>query len=140
MTIQNEPNASQSWESCTYTSQEEANLLKNYLFPIFKKNGLNTKFLIWDHNKEGLLNRAISEFIDNSALDYAAGTAFHWYTGSNFENIRLFHNLFPNKLLIHSEGCTGYSNFKAKDELFNAELYASEIIGDFNAGANAFID
>ena len=39
MTIQNEPNASQSWESCTYTSQEEANLLKNYLFPIFKKNG-----------------------------------------------------------------------------------------------------
>lgn len=140
MTIQNEPNASQSWESCTYTSQEEANLLKNYLFPIFKKNGLNTKFLIWDHNKEGLLNRAISEFIDNSALDYAAGAAFHWYTGSNFENIRLFHNLFPNKLLIHSEGCTGYSNFKAKDELFNAELYASEIIGDFNAGANAFID
>ncbi len=79
MTIQNEPNASQSWESCTYTSQEEANLLKNYLFPIFKENGLNTKFLIWDHNKEGLLNRAISEFIDNSALDYAAGAAFHWY-------------------------------------------------------------
>ena len=26
MTIQNEPNAIQSWESCTYTSQEEANL------------------------------------------------------------------------------------------------------------------
>ena len=139
-TIQNEPNASQPRESCTYTSQEESNFLKNYLFPIFKKNGLNTEFLIWDHNKEGLVDIAIIELIDNNALNYAAGAAFHWYTGSCFENIKLFHDLFPNKLLIHSEGCTGYSNFKPKDELFNAELYASEIIGDFNAGSNAFID
>lgn len=140
MTIQNEPNAIQAWESCNYTSEEEADLLKNYLYPAFKQNNLSTKFLIWDHNKEGLLNRSVCEFIDNNALNYAAGAAFHWYTGSNFENVKLFHNLFPNKLLIHSEGCTGYSNFRPKDELFNAELYASEIIGDFNSGTNAFID
>lgn len=43
MTIQNEPNAKQIWESCNYSAQEEADLLKNYLFPAFRKKGLNTR-------------------------------------------------------------------------------------------------
>ena len=140
MTIQNEPNASQSWESCRYTAEEEADLLKNYLFPTFKQNNIKTKFLIWDHNKDAILERTINCCINNGALDYAAGIAFHWYTGSHFENLSTINKLFPEKLLIHTEGCTGYSYFKPKDELFNAELYASEIIGDLNNGVNGFID
>ncbi len=140
ITIQNEPNASQLWESCTYTAEEEANLLKNYLVPIFRKNKIDMKFLIWDHNKDDILNRTIDTLVTNGALDYASGIAFHWYTGSHFENLREIKKLFPNKLLIHTEGCTGYSNFKASDELFNAEMYASEIIGDLNNETNGFID
>ncbi len=140
MTIQNEPDAMQPWESCQYTAEEEADLLKNYLYPTFKKNGLSTKFLIWDHNKDKILERAESILIDNNSLNYATGIAFHWYTGSHFEALDLLSKLFPNKLLFHTEGCTGYSKFKPDDELFNAEMYASEIIGDFNNGVNAFID
>ncbi len=140
MTIQNEPNATQSWESCNYTAYDEANLLKKHLFPIFRKNGLDTKFLIWDHNKDSILERVKETLIDNATIDLACGIAFHWYTGSHFDSLDLINKLFPNKLLIHTEGCTGYSKFKLKDELFNAEMYASEIIGDFNNGTNAFID
>lgn len=140
MTIQNEPDATQIWESCKYSPKEEATLLKNYLYPTFNKYGLNTKFLIWDHNKDKLLERAIEVFIENNCLDYSVGIAFHWYTGNHFENISLLNNLFPDKLLLHTEGCTGYSNFKPQDELFNAEMYASEIIGDLNNGCNGFID
>ena len=140
MTIQNEPNASQSWESCTYSAQEESDLLKNYLFPILKKNKLDTKFIICDHNKDSILDRTISTLVDNGALDYASGIAFHWYSGSHFESLNLINKLFPDKLLIHTEGCTGYSNFNASDELFNGEMYASEIIGDLNNGTNGFID
>lgn len=58
----------------------------------------------------------------------------------NTENISLLNKLFPDKLLLHTEGCTGYSNFKPSDELFNAEMYAHEIIGDLNSGCNGFID
>lgn len=140
MTIQNEPNAIQFWESCTYTAEEEADFLKHYLFPTFKKNKINTQFLIWDHNKDNILNRVKETLVDNGALDYATGIAFHWYTGTHFENIKLLNDIFPDKLLIHTEGCTGYSKFKPKDELFNANMYAEEIIGDLNAGINAFID
>lgn len=140
MTIQNEPNATQIWESCRYSAEDEANLLKQYLFPTFKRNNLDTKFLIWDHNKDNIVNRNIDTLVKYGALDYADGIAFHWYTGTHFENIKILRDLFPDKLLVHSEGCTGYSNFKPEDELFNANMYAREIIGDFNSGVNAFID
>lgn len=83
MTIQNEPNAKQIWESCIYSASEEADLLKNYLYPTFKKYGLNTQFLIWDHNKDIVLERAIETLIDNNALDYAKRNCFslvYWWT------------------------------------------------------------
>ena len=140
MTLQNEPDVSQSWESCRYTAEDEANLLNNYLYPIFKENNLSTKFLIWDHNKDIILERVKDTLLKYTALNTASGIAFHWYNGSHFDQLNELTNLFPNKLLIHTEGCTGYSHFKPKDELFNAEMYASEIIGDLNNGTNAFID
>lgn len=46
MTIQNEPNAKQVWESCIYSPSEEADLLKNYLYPIFRKKRF--KYSIFD--------------------------------------------------------------------------------------------
>ena len=140
MTIQNEPNATQIWESCKFTAEQEANFLKQYLYPTFKNHNLKTKFLVWDHNKDNLVNRNLATLVKYGALDYAEGIAYHWYTGTHYENIQILHNLFPNKLLIHTEGCTGYSKFKPEDELFNAQMYASQIIGDLNSSANGFID
>ena len=140
MTIQNEPEATQMWESCKYSAKEEANLLVNYLYPTFKQHNINTKFLIWDHNKNNIVERVNDCLIKYNALNYADGIAFHWYTGSYFENLKEINKTFPSKLLIHTEGCTGYSKFKPEDELFNAEMYASEILGDLNSGINAFVD
>ncbi|MCI8760555.1 MAG: glycoside hydrolase family 30 protein [Clostridia bacterium] len=69
-----------------------------------------------------------------------SGIAFHWYTGGHFESLERLRHMFPNLLLFHTEGCTGYSHFKPQDELFNAEMYAYEIMEDFNHGTNGFID
>ena len=140
MTIQNEPNATQIWESCKFTAEEEAIFLKQYLYPTFNKYNLKTKFLVWDHNKDNIVNRNLATLVKYGALDYAEGIAYHWYTGTHYENIQILHNLFTNKLLIHTEGCTGYSKFKPEDEFFNAQMYASQIIGDLNSSANGFID
>ena len=140
MTIQNEPNAKQPWESCHYTAEEEANLLKYELYPVFRKYNLKTKLLIWDHNKDNILTRSTDILLKYHCLNEVAGIAFHWYTGGHFENLQLLSHLFPNQLLLHTEGCTGYSHFRPNDELFNAEMYAHEIIEDFNHGVHGFID
>ncbi len=106
MTIQNEPNAKQIWESCLYEPNEELDLLTNYIYPEFKKNNIKTKLLVWDHNKDKLLTRAFDYSENAGFLDKVTGLAFHWYTGDHFENIDLVKKVFPNKLLIHTEGCT----------------------------------
>lgn len=140
ITVQNEPNAIQVWESCLYTADEERDFVINYLYPTFKKNNIKTKILIWDHNKEKLFSRSIAELNSNDSLQAISGIAFHWYTGDHFENIDLTHKTFPSKLLIHTEGCTGYSKFNPNDEVHNAEIYSHDIIGDLNSGVNGYID
>lgn len=140
ITVQNEPNAIQIWESCLYSPEEEKDFVINYLFPTFQANNITTQILIWDHNKEKLFTRAFKELNTNTALETISGVAFHWYTGDHFENISLIKEIFPGKILIHTEGCTGYSKFNSKDEEKNAEIYAHDILGDLNAGVNAYID
>lgn len=140
LTIQNEPNATQSWESCLYSPEEEAFFATNIIYPIFSKNNISTKLLIWDHNKEKLFFRTTEEIENNTSLAAISGIAFHSYTGDHFENISLTSNFYPGKLLIHTEGCTGYSNFNPNDEVQNAEIYGHDILGDLNHGVNAYID
>lgn len=48
----------------------------------------------------------------------------------------LVNSKFSDKLLIHTEGCTGYSKFNKSEEIQNGEIYGHDIIGDLNAGAN----
>ena len=136
ITIQNEPNAKQIWESCIYSAAEELDLIKNYVYPEFKKNNIKTKILLWDHNKEKLISRYSKYDISNEI----SGFAFHWYTGDHFENIELLAKEYPAKLLFHTEGCTGYSMLKRCSQIRNAEIYAHDIIGDLNAGVNGYID
>ena len=140
VTVQNEPNATQIWESCTYTANEEVDFIINYLYPTLQKNNISTKILIWDHNKEKAFSRTMEELNNENALKDISGIAFHWYTGDHFENIKLISETFPDKLLIHTEGCTGFSKFNPNDEVTNGEIYAHDILGDLNSGVNAYID
>ncbi len=140
VTVQNEPNAIQTWESCLYEDEEEADFVVNYLYDTLRKNNISTKILIWDHNKERLFSRAAKEFNIEGARDKIAGLAFHYYSGNHFENVKLVREYFPEKLLIHTEGCTGFSDINSPEEFHNGEIYAHDIIGDINAGANGYID
>ena len=138
MTVQNEPNAIQIWESCLYSAEEEAKFVKDYLYPEFVKNGLKTKILAWDHNKERLFSRAKEVY--SIAENCISGMAMHWYSGDYFEEIELTRQQYPNQLLIHTEGCTGFSHFRKEDEVQNGQIYAHDMIGDLNAGVNGFMD
>lgn len=72
ITIQNEPNAIQPWESCLFSSEDEKDFLINYLYPTFQKHNIDTKILIYDHNKEKVFIRALAEFSNKNTLEYAS--------------------------------------------------------------------
>lgn len=137
ITIQNEASFAAPWESCIYDAENEIAFANNHLFPTFKAENINTKILAWDHNKEKIYNRAKKYFNEKNHID---GVAFHWYSGDYFNEIEITRKQYPNSILIHTEGCTGYSKFNPNDEVKNAEIYGHDIIGDMNAGANGFID
>jgi glucosylceramidase len=139
LTIQNEPAAVQTWDSCIYSAEEEKVFLRDYLYPTLSEQGLDhIRLNIWDHNKERMYERA-KEIIDEETIGMVDGVAFHWYSGDHFEAITLTHEAFPEKELIFTEGCVEYSRFSA-DQLKNAQMYAHDIMGNLNAGMTGFID
>ncbi len=141
LTLQNEPQAVQTWDSCIYSSEQEKEMIKTYLGPALKQNGFShVKILIWDHNKELVFERTRDIVDDKEADQFVSGVAFHWYSGDHFENVALVREKYPDKELIFTEGCVEYSRFADSNEVYKAEMYAHDMIGNFNAGMNGYID
>lgn len=140
LTLQNEPKAVQTWDSCIYTAEEEKIFLRDYVWPSLVTHGLDDiEIYIWDHNKERAFEWAES-IIDVETDHMIAGVAFHWYSGDHFEALQMIRERYPNKKLLLSEACIEFSKYSSDDNLANAQKYAHDIIGDLNAGMNTFLD
>lgn len=141
LTVQNEPEATQTWDSCRFNAEEEMVFVRDYLGPVLAREGLgDVKIYIWDHNKEILFERARAILEDKQAAEYVAGVAFHWYTGDHFEAVSLVNEKYPDKELVFTEGCVEYSRFMDSNEVGKAEMYAHDILGNLNHGMNGFMD
>lgn len=139
ISIQNEPNAVQTWDSCIFSAEDEKQFLSCHLHPALVASGLeDIAVYIWDHNKERLYDRACS-VIDETTDSKVQGIAFHWYSGDHFDALRLVRERYPDKLLTFSEGCIEYSRFDG-NQLRNAQMYGHDMVGNFLAGMNNFVD
>ena len=139
LNIQNELGASQIWESCLFTYENEYKFINKYLYPLLKKNNIDINLLCFDHNKDNIYDYAKNIFkLDKNNI--IKGIGYHYYTGDHFNNINILSNLYKDKLLIHTEGCCGLSKFRKRRSIPNALIYAHDIIGDVNNGCNAYID
>ncbi len=139
LTVQNEPAAVQTWDSCIYSAEEERDFVKNYLGPELKDQALSyVKVMIWDHNLDILLERAVPVLSDDVANSFVWGTAFHWYVAEMPENLSKLHDLFPDKHLVFTEGCI--EGGPRPGAWSSGERYARNIINDFNHGCEGFFD
>ncbi len=146
LSVQNEPMATQTWESCIYTAEEERDFIKNHLGPTLHKAGMADKKLIaWDHNRDLMYQRASTVLDDPEAAKYVWGIGFHWYEdwtggGKIFDNVRRVHEAYPNTNLIFTEGCAERFNMKKINEWGWGEMYGRSMINDFNNGTVAWTD
>ncbi len=146
VTVQNEPMATQRWESCIYTAAEERDFLKNYLGPTLEKAGLgDKKIIVWDHNRDLITQRASTILDDPEAAKYAWGIGFHWYedwSGGKqmFENVKKVKEMYPDKNLIFTEGCADSFNPANYQKWTNGERYGQSMINDFNNGTVGWTD
>ena len=139
MTVQNEPAAVQTWDSCVYTAEEERDFVRDYLGPTLEKSPYkDTKLIIWDHNRDIIVDRAKTVLEDELTSPYVWGTGIHWYVSEEFEHVGKVHELFPDKHLLFTEGCIeGGVHLNVYE---TGERYARNIIGDFSNWCEGFLD
>lgn len=146
LTVQNEPMATQRWESCIYTAQEERDFLKNYLGPTLEKNGLGgLKITVWDHNRDLITQRASTILDDPEAAKYVWGVGFHWYENWSggepmFENVARVNESYPDKNLLFTEGTVERFSYDQLQRWSNGERYGRSMIHDFNNGTVGWTD
>jgi len=139
LTVQNEPEAAQSWDSCLYTGEDERDFVRYYLGPTLQSAGLGSiNVIIWDHNRDRMFERAKLVLDDPNAAQYIWGVGFHWYCGDHFDNVQMTHEAYPDKHLIFTEGCQeGGPHLGSWD---TGERYARSIINDLNRWTEAWVD
>jgi glucosylceramidase len=146
LSVQNEPMATQTWESCLYTAEEERDFIKNFLGPTLTKAGMaNKKLIAWDHNRDLMYQRASTILEDPQAAKYVWGIGYHWYetwTGANmnFGNEHLVAAAFPDKKLIFTEGCAESFSSSRLTDWSLGEKYGTSMMNDFNAGTVGWTD
>jgi len=140
LSIQNEPAATQTWDSCIYSGKEEGRFALLLRAALDAEDCSDVKILAWDHNKDVLVYRAEDTLSVPGAETAVSGFAIHWYTGDHFDAVRLTREQWPEKSLWFTEGCVEYSRFDGMTPLQKAEMYAHDIIGNLNAGICGSID
>ena len=146
LSVQNEPMATQTWESCIYTGEEERDFIKSFLGPTLHKAGFADKKLIaWDHNRDLLYQRASTVLDDPEAAKYVWGIGFHWYEswtggGNIYDNVKRVSETYPDKSLIFTEGCAESFKFESMNDWKWGEKYGLSMINDFNNGTVAWTD
>lgn len=147
VSVQNEAEASQTWDSCLWTAEEEATFVQKYLGPSLEKAGLDKILIyIWDHNRDKMFERMSKsmEIVaqttkDKSAnQDYIDGIAYHWYSGDQYENVKGCAHTWPSKKMLFSEGCV--EGGPRPGAWFTGERYAHNIINDLKNGCTGWID
>jgi glucosylceramidase len=139
LTVQNEPEATQVWESCRYTPEEEAKFVREHLGPALERAGLtDVKLLGLDHNRDLVDGRVAALLGDPATAKYLWGLGLHWYVSNDFAASSRAHDAHPDKHILFTEGC--WEGGKALGIWEHGEGYAHQIIADLSNWVCGYID
>ncbi|MEJ2105135.1 MAG: glycosyl hydrolase family 30, partial [Ignavibacteriaceae bacterium] len=152
MTPVNEPHGNNGqWESMHFTPESQNLFIKKYLGPKLVDNGFkNINLLIYDQNRDGLEHWTDVILGDKENAKYVYGSAVHWYESTKkvYEDVfERVHSKFPDKAIIHTEGCiddlgkdapngiTDPERFKEKEWFDNDSFWWNENATDWGYSA-----
>jgi glucosylceramidase len=101
ITVENEPLNPKNTPSMAMLASQEGAFIAKYLAPAFKRAGIHTKILLYDHNPDAP-SYPLSILADPDAGKYVDGTAFHLY-GGEVSTLSRVHEEYPNKNLYMTE-------------------------------------
>jgi len=142
VTVQNEPLNSYNNPSMLMTDTAENEFIKNYLWPAFNKNGIDTKIIVYDHNLD---HPEYAKYVlsDPDTYKMVDGSAFHLYAG-DISTMSSIHEAFPDKNLYFTEQYTsatgdfgGDLNWHIQNLIIGATKNWSRNVLEWNLAADA---
>jgi glucosylceramidase len=135
LTPQNEPLHPGNNPSMLMTSEMQTKFIKTALGPVFQKQHITTKIIVYDHNCDHP-EYAIDLLHDAEARKYVSGSAFHLYNGdiSALSKVKAAH---PDKDLYFTEQWTGYKGDFTGDFMWHVK---NVILGAVNNHAKTAIE
>ncbi len=135
LTPQNEPHATQVWESCLYSFRAQRRLARHISKAL---DNTDTELLLWDHNKKNLAK--VADQLLREPIPKVAGLCYHWYEGTCPDQMWSVRQKYPDAMLVSSEMCVGFSPYDPQEWATAANPYYFELMSDINTGATAFLD
>jgi glucosylceramidase len=119
VTIQNEPEHGGNNPSMLMTAAQQNEFIKNHLGPAFKKSGITTEIVIWDHNADHP-NYPIEILNDTITKSYVSAAAFHLYLGHE-SALSKVHEAHPDRKIYFTEQWTGAKGNFAGDFMWHIQ-------------------
>ncbi len=119
ITVQNEPLHPGNNPSLLMLPEDQAEFIKNHLGPAFRKNGIRTKIVIFDHNADRP-DYPISILNDPEAAQYIDGSAFHLY-GGEIDALSEVRQAHPDKNIYFTEQWVGAPGDFAREMAWHTE-------------------
>jgi glucosylceramidase len=152
-----------------FTPESMRDFIRDHLGPRLRQDGWDTRILIFDQNRDHVEEWTEVILGDPEAAKYVWGTAVHWYSSTVDwypEVLGRVHERYPDKHILHSEGCIDtqvpvwqdddwYWRREAKDWGFTwapedrkpdhpvyvpVYRYARDIIGGLNSWMTGWVD
>lgn len=135
LTPQNEPLNPGNNPSMYMSSQMQANFIKQALGPVFSKQNIQTKIMVYDHNCDHP-EYAIDLLNDPDVRKYVHGSAFHLYAG-NISALSDVQSAHPNKEVHFTEQWTGAKGDFTGDFMWHMK---NVVLGSVNNHAKSVIE
>lgn len=153
LTTQNEPTTGFvpgfRWQTLGFTAKSQRDFVKLDLGPALAEAGYGVdklQLMVLDDSRLVLPHWTDVVLGDPEAAKYVSGVAVHWYTDSttNAQVLDKVHDSFPDKFILGTEACTGSTekpgNKVKLGSWERAELYAADILQDFNHWVSGWTD
>ena len=101
ITVQNEPLNSNNTPSMRWFWTEQAEFIRDHLGPLFRKEGISAKIILFDHNCDRI-DYPLALLNDPLVSDFADGSGFHHY-GGDISAMNYLHIARPDKNLYFTE-------------------------------------
>ncbi|WEK37473.1 MAG: glycoside hydrolase family 30 beta sandwich domain-containing protein [Candidatus Pseudobacter hemicellulosilyticus] len=101
ITVQNEPFNDGNTPSMQMLAKEQLRFIRDHLGPLFKKEGITTRIILYDHNCDAP-EYPMAILADSTAARFIDGSGFHLYAGPVSAMSRV-HDAFPTKGLYFTE-------------------------------------